>query len=67
MTTQIHRYRMTLRPFSFCTVPKGFVDGQVKGLQTRAGDYGTLAYAEPLSRDDCDRYGLQYIGPEVTY
>ena len=59
-----HRYQLTLRPFSFCTVPKGFIVGSAQGLQIRAGDYGSIAYPEKLSAEDVEHFDLKYIGPE---
>lgn len=59
------RYQLTLRPFSFCTVPKGFIPGSAKGLQIRANDYGSIAYPVKLSADDVAAWDLKYIGEET--
>ena len=50
------RYNMTLRPFSFATVPRGFLHAD--DLQTRAGYYGRIYYSRKIGADDCARYGF---------
>jgi hypothetical protein len=59
-----YRYQLTLRPFSFCTVPKGFIPGSAKDLQIRAGNYGSIAYPAKLSAQDVEAFDLKYIGEE---
>ena len=60
-----YRYQLTLRPFSFCTVPKGFIVGSAKDLQIRAGNYGSIAYPFPLGAEDIEHYDLKFLGEEV--
>jgi Defence against restriction A C-terminal len=59
-----HRYQLTLRPFSFASVPKGFIPTSAKDLQIRAGNYGSIAYPHKLSADIVERYDLKYLGEE---
>lgn len=59
-----HRYQLTLRPFSFASVPKGFIPGSAKDLQIRAGNYGSIAYPVKLSDEDVEHYDLKYLGEE---
>ena len=59
-----YRYQLTLRPFGFASVPKGFILGSAKDLQIRAGNYGSIAYPEKLSAEDVEHFDLKFLGEE---
>jgi hypothetical protein len=60
LNSTMYTYQMTLRPFSFCTVPEGYVSAS--NLQVRAGNYGTVTYERKLTQEELDCYGLRKVG-----
>jgi hypothetical protein len=62
-----HRYQLTLRPFGFATVPKGFIPESAKGIHKENWsryDFGSIAYPERLTEDQVESFDLKYLGEE---
>lgn len=56
---KVYEYALTLRPVSFATVPKGFIDFR----SDPKWRHGVVRYGKPLSRDDIEHFDLEPLDP----
>jgi hypothetical protein len=64
-----HRYQLQYRPLALATAPKGYLPDSAVGIAQQnwsRHNFGSIAYAEPLTSEQIADFELRYIGEETS-
>jgi hypothetical protein len=64
-----YRYQLQYRPLDFGTAPKGYLVDSARGMareEWSRHNFGSIAYAEPLTADQVADFELLYVGEDAA-